>query len=365
MTIQAESTQDRKRGYQLIGGDGEQAIEQGLANAQWYRCALTRPQMKGLMQRQDATAIRDTLIWFSLIVVSGVLAAMSWGSWWAIPAFFLYGTLYAGPADSRWHETSHGTAFKTPWLNNAVYQIASFLVLRRPTQKRWSHARHHTDTLIVGRDPEIVVPRPPDLFGLLLNCFNLKSGLSELGQVLLNAAGKISADDRTFVPESEHGKMVREARIWCLIYGAVLTACFATASIKPLVFIGLPSFYGAWLSLFFGLTQHSGLPENVLDHRLNCRTIYMNPVFRFLYWNMNYHAEHHMFPMVPFHTLPKLHELIKDDCPPPYSSTLAAYRELIPAVLRQVREPGYAVQRSLPQRSGAALDSLPDGAYAK
>jgi Na+-transporting NADH:ubiquinone oxidoreductase subunit F len=42
----------------------------------------------------------------------------------------------------------------------------------------------------------------------------------------------------------------------------------------------------------------------VLDHRLNCRTVYMNPIHRFLYWNMNYHVEHHMFPLVPYHALP-------------------------------------------------------------
>ena len=32
----------------------------------------------------------------------------------------------------------------------------------------------------------------------------------------------------------------------------------------------------------FGMTQHAGLDEDVLDHRLNSRTIYMNPVFRFM-----------------------------------------------------------------------------------
>ena len=41
----------------------------------------------------------------------------------------------------------------------------------------------------------------------------------------------------------------------------------------------------------------------------------MNPVSRFLYWNMNYHVEHHMFPMVPYHALPQLHEEIKADLP--------------------------------------------------
>ena len=39
----------------------------------------------------------------------------------------------------------------------------------------------------------------------------------------------------------------------------------------------LPSIYGAWLYLVFGLTQHAGLAEDVLDHRLNSRTVYMNP----------------------------------------------------------------------------------------
>jgi fatty acid desaturase len=43
----------------------------------------------------------------------------------------------------------------------------------------------------------------------------------------------------------------------------------------------------------------------------------MNPISRFLYWNMNYHVEHHMFPMVPYHALPKLHETIKHDLPAP------------------------------------------------
>ena len=119
-------------------------------------------------------------------------------------------------------------------------------------------------------------------------------------------------------------------------------------SLLPLMLVGLPSFYGAWLLVIFGLTQHAGLAENVLDHRLNCRTVYLNPIFRFVYWNMNYHLEHHMFPMVPYHALPALHEEMKADSPKPYSNLIAAYREIIPAILRQVKDPAYYVQRELP-----------------
>jgi fatty acid desaturase len=133
-----------------------------------------------------------------------------------------------------------------------------------------------------------------------------------------------------------------------LIIALVIAACVHYRSILPAMYIGLPSLYGAWLQLYFGCTQHLGLAEDVLDHRLNSRTIYMNPIFRFLYWNMNYHVEHHLFPLIPYHALPRLHEAVRADCPPPYPSTIAAYREIIPALLRQAKDPTYFVRRELP-----------------
>lgn len=94
--------------------------------------------------------------------------------------------------------------------------------------------------------------------------------------------------------------------------------------------IGLPRYYGIWLSFVMELPQHTGSAEDVLDHRLNARTIMMGPVLRFIYSNMNYHIEHHMFPMVPYHRLPALHVVIKHDCPPPYRSLWQVWVELLP-----------------------------------
>ena len=97
----------------------------------------------------------------------------------------------------------------------------------------------------------------------------------------------------------------------------------------------------------------------MLDHRLNCRTVYLNPVFRFVYWNMNYHLEHHMFPMVPYHALAALHAEIKADTPKPYRNLIEAYREIIPAILRQVKDPAYFVRRELPPSAKSFPAGLP------
>jgi len=351
--------QRRRSDYRLIGGAGEQARRLGLVGADWYKPAVPRSVMKELMRRQDAAAIRDTALWYALILGSGALAYLSLGTLWALPAFFLYGTLYAGPADSRWHETGHGTAFKTRWMNDLLYQVASFQVMRRPTVWRWSHARHHTDTLVTGRDLEVQAQLPIHPLDLIADFVGLKLAPREFAMMLLNAAGHLAEEEKTFIPEQEWGKAIAQARAWTAIYALTIGLCFYLSSWVPLLFIGLPSIYGAWLYNFFGLPQHACLPENVLDHRLNCRTVMMNRAFRFLYWNMNYHVEHHMFPLVPYHALPRLYEAVKDDCPPAYASSWAAYREIIPALARQWRDPGYYVKRELPAQRPAMASMGP------
>jgi fatty acid desaturase len=337
-----------RRDYGLLGMDAKAAVENGLATAKWYSCPISRKELKELMKRSDGPAIRDTVLWFALLSASGAAGYALWGSWWAILPFAIYGVLYGSASDSRWHECGHGTAFKTRWMADVVYNIASFMVFREPTVWRWSHTRHHTDTIIVGRDPEIVVMRPADVLAIIFNIFGLKTAFHGFRMLFLHAAGRLGAEEATFIPEMERSKVYRTARIWLGIYALVILACILTRSILPAMYVGLPTLYGSWLQLVFGLTQHAGLDEDVLDHRLNSRTVIMNPVLRFLYWNMNYHIEHHMFPMVPYHALPKLHEFIKADCPRPYPSLFAAYREIIPTVLRQAKDPTYFVRRELP-----------------
>jgi fatty acid desaturase len=336
------------RDYSLTGEEAKRAVANGLAGAKWYASSIPRKRMKELMARSDGPALRDTALWLGLTALVGALGIYTWGTWAAVPVFIVYGVLYGSASDSRWHECGHGTPFKTRWYNDVVYQIASFMVLKEPTVWRWSHSRHHTDTIIVGRDREIIAYRPPNFVEMFLDLFNISGGFQELRSIVRHAFARLSEEEKGFIPEMEHGKVFVTARIYLAIFATVIALSVGLGSWLPLMLIGLPSFYGAWLKYLFGVTQHAGLAEDVLDHRLNSRTIMMNPVFRFLYWNMNYHVEHHMFPMVPYHALPKLHEEMKHELPHVYPSTVAAYREIIPALLKQRKDPTYFIQRELP-----------------
>jgi fatty acid desaturase len=262
----------------------------------------------------------------------------------------LYGVFYAAGEHGA-HELSHGTPFKTRWLNTAFFQLTSFLGLHEPVYWRWSHVRHHTDTLIVGNDREIAFPRPVSLLGLLADFFFLKSGTIELLRTIRHAFGSVSDATRSLMPASEIKRMIRSSQVYALIFAGTIAACFATHSIVPALLIVLPRFYGSPLTQVFNITQHAGLAEDVLDHRLNTRTVLFNPLFGFLYMKMNYHVEHHMFPMVPFYNLPKLHALIEGQCPPAAQGLVEAYREIIPALWRQRKDPEYCIQRELPETS--------------
>ena len=337
-----------KRDYSLLGEDARRAVETGLAAAAWYHTEVPRKVMKDLMQRSDQPAIRDAILLYGAMIVFAALGIALWPHVWSAPVWLAYGVLYGSASDSRWHECGHGTAFRTGWMNDVVYQIASFMIMRNAATWRWSHARHHTNTYIVGRDPEIAIMRPPAFLKLIGSVFGIPEVLQFVPRMIYNAVIGVHPEERTFVPESEWPKVVRVARIHLSIYVATIALAVWMQSILPLMVIGLPRMYGAWHHVMTGLLQHGGLADNVVDHRLNSRTVIMNPVSRFIYWNMNYHVEHHMFPMVPYHALPRLHEAIRHDLPAPNRSIAEAFREMWPALRRQLASEDYFLHRELP-----------------
>jgi fatty acid desaturase len=54
------------------------------------------------------------------------------------------------------------------------------------------------------------------------------------------------------------------------------------------------------------LAEHSGCSFSS-DGTENTRTTLTNPAVCWLMWNMPFHAEHHLYPSLPFHALPAAH----------------------------------------------------------
>jgi len=218
------------RDYTVGGPESASAIKKGLANGQWFLPQIERKTLRRLMQRDDYHATRDCLILAFILLASGGAAYHFWkqGNYGLFSlCFWIYCTFYTSSADSRWHEVNdlnmrltativtsvmrliirfndsgqagHGTAFKTKWLNDVVYNVASFMVFREPLVWRFSHARHHTDTDIVGRDPEID-GRPLDMWNLFLAFFNVQGIHGESKKLWMHATGSVSDAEASSKP---------------------------------------------------------------------------------------------------------------------------------------------------------------------
>ncbi len=62
---------------------------------------------------------------------------------------------------------------------------------------------------------------------------------------------------------------------------------------------------------FRSICEHHGLPRG--SSWLNTRAMKTHPLLECLWSNVNYHLEHHLFSFVPFHMLPKLRRILKDE----------------------------------------------------
>jgi fatty acid desaturase len=331
---------------------------------EWYTCGLDKKELKGFLKRDDHHAALYFGLWILLLAAAGYLAWVLYPSAWAIPAFFLYGVVYCG-CNPRWHEASHGTAFKTAWLNDVFYFLCGAMEFRDAVDFRWSHARHHSYTIMRGVDPEIPVSRPPKLLYVLLDVFYLHMGLLALRNLMLHALGIVPKEIRAYVPDGELRRMGWAARAVLAMYAAAIVAAVLTRSWLPVLFFVLPRFYGAPFLFLFIYLQHAGMAENVWDHRLCTRSMRLSRVWSFLFMNMESHAEHHIYPMVPFHALPRLRERLKEHMPEPYRGLWGGAREMVPALIRMRKDPSYFVRRTVPKTAGSAKPKTAGSAKPK
>jgi fatty acid desaturase len=205
------------------------------------------------------------------------------------------------------HECTHKTPFKSQRLNEWIGWISGGIILLPFLWFRYFHLAHHRHTNDPENDPELATPKPETWRSYMIHVTGAPYWFSQFTTLFRNAFFDPSAP---YLPERATRKVRLESRvllgIYTLVFGSLFLSNIAlTLWIIPLI-LGQP-----FLRLYL-LAEHGRCPEvaNMLE---NTRTVFTHRVIRFLAWNMPYHIEHHSFPTVPFHALPKLHQHMKND----------------------------------------------------
>jgi len=323
----------------------------------WYRTKLPPEAVKSLHAKSDLRGAIQTLGYLAVLVVAGGAAIYSfhhWPWWATVGCVFLYG-MFAAFLINAVHELGHGTVFKTRWLNTFFCHLFAFLGWINHEKFQASHIRHHRYTLHPPDDLEVVLPVKLMLWHVLkVGFFNPAYFFqgSLFRETLRIAFGRFQGEwELTLYPASDPKSRkvpVRWARLMLAGHTVIIILSLATGWwIIPILTCGY-QVYGSWLFFLCNNTQHVGLQDNVDDFRLCCRTFTLNPVLRFLYWQMNYHIEHHMYAAVPCYNLDRLHRMIRHDLPPTPKGLVGVWKEIDAILCRQAVDPKYQYVAPLP-----------------
>ena len=268
---------------------------------------VPRAQLRKLQRRSDVPALAHVAGHLAVLVATGALIfAASGRLWLQIPAMVLHGIVLVF-LFAPMHECTHGTAFRRRRLNNVVGYLCGFLLLRSSLYFKYRHADHHTYTQDPERDPDLV-PMPGSRRSYLAEVLGAAFWPKLVGALYRSATGRYNALERRFLPDSERGRVSTETRVLLALYVVVAAGSIATGTWGAvLTYWIVPRILGEPVLRLVRIAEHTGMEEGP-DPLTNTRTTLTNPLIRFLYWNMPFHAAHHLAPSVPFHSLAKLHQ---------------------------------------------------------
>jgi len=267
-------------------------------------------------------------------LASGFVVFFTLGSWWVWPSMFIYGTILSLPAYSLSHETAHGTAFKTRWLNETVDWVSSLIYLEEPLHRRYTHTNHHTYTWHVGKDSQMPFDTPMAFGGWFAEISGIALMHFHVATLFRLASGRYTAIMRSVVPAEELPRLRRNAWIFLLIYAGVGVAITMGATFL-LWFLVFPRLLGIPALTLFGLIQHVEMQENSPSVLESTRSFITSWPANFLYMNMHNHVEHHLYPQVPFYSLPALHDVLKMQLPEPDPGFWRTNLEVLSVVIRR------------------------------
>jgi fatty acid desaturase len=294
------------------------------------RQILSIQDLESLNIRSDRRGFAQLAGHFAIMGISGYLWATQVGHGWvALPALVIYGFSLAAMF-APMHECAHRTAFANHQINDAVAWLAGTLAFYNGTFYRQYHKWHHRYTQIIGKDPEISDPKPQTMAEYWLELSGLPWWIGKVRTHCQVARGQVQA--YPFLSEHGAAEVVRSMRLQILAYAATIALSSAIGHPESVFLYWLfPLAVGQPILRLILLAEHTGCTHD--DNPLtNTRTTLTGFPLRYLMWNMPFHAEHHLYPSIPFHALPKAHQHLSSYFAVVDSGYIKANRNIVAAL---------------------------------
>ena len=268
---------------------------------------LTNQELRALQGRSDLRGGLRLAIHVTLLIGAGWLVTISSG-WTVLPAVFVLGLVQVAlfaPA----HETMHQTAFASRRANAIVGWLTSC-----PSLLNWHfytayHLAHHRHTQIPGLDPELGAASPASVPEYILRVLGIPFWTLRLRVLADCLRGDLSS--YPYVSVAAAPKIIRSGRAMALLMvGGSLISMLIVGWATPLLYWIGPQLLGQPPLRAYLLAEHTGCSQD-RNGLTNTRTTLTVAPVRLLMWDMPYHAEHHLFPSIPFHRLVDAHELLR------------------------------------------------------
>ena len=291
---------------------------------------LAASDLRRLSERSDCKGLLRLAVHLSLIGVGAAFIASSRGSWLVLPAMFLQGWFLVA-LFAPVHESVHYTAFRRRWLNVAIGWIASVPTLINSSFYRQFHYAHHRHTQDPARDPELADPLPRSVkeYAVRISGWGYYKGR-------VQAYSRILRNDWRAIPYVSEGERagVRRSVVAMLVLVLVVFAGWSWHDpAGPWLYWLVPVMLAQPILRVMLLSEHTLCSED--DNGLtNTRTTLVNPLVHLVHWNMSYHAEHHLYPSIPFHRLAQAHRL----CGARLAHVAPGYLDTQKQILRRIKE---------------------------
>lgn len=201
------------------------------------------------------------------------------------------------------HELMHGRVFSNKSANKILYYIASFLVWSNPAYFKTSHAYHHSHTYEPMDSESNNIQNWTWIYVISYLLIDIPFMFRKVTYLLLNSLGLKFQGNKFLKIDGNH----RQSAIYLLFFQFLINVGIFLLThnlLLNLMWVTLP-FTAQFVNRVLAQSQHIGLKMFSNDGPLrHSRSIKLPSILTFLYAGMNYHAEHHLLPSIPYYNLP-------------------------------------------------------------